>query len=223
MPPRQDSHGCGSHSDSVTRVHLVPPIVDPSPDPIPEVLVPPPVDPIPPPEPIVPVPEVPAPAVPVPPPEASVAPPMTTIRDFVNHFDQKFFPEHIQEQRTLEFETLVQSDMTMVQYEARFVALSSFATYLVDDERRKGRRFVSGLRPALGSRVVGHLLTTFTEVVHRALVYKEDWATSRRSREQSGDRKMKAPSGSSHQHQRRWHRGRTGFRRPAAQPMTSSS
>ncbi|XP_058076354.1 uncharacterized protein LOC131224933 [Magnolia sinica] len=89
-------------------------------------------------------------------------------------FNQKFFSEDIREQRALEFETLVQGDMSMSHYEARFVALSHFSSYLVDDERRKARRFVSSLCPALRSRMVRRLLMTFDEVVHRALVYEED-------------------------------------------------
>ncbi|XP_058080656.1 uncharacterized protein LOC131228815 [Magnolia sinica] len=120
-----------------------------------------------------------------------------TWKDFVDNFNQKFFPEHVWEQRALEFKTLVQGDITMSQYEARFVALSRFATYLVDDERGKACRFVNSLHPALRSRVVGHLLTTFAEVVHRALVYEEDWATYQRSRDQGGDRKRKTHSGDS--------------------------
>ncbi|XP_058076352.1 uncharacterized protein LOC131224931 [Magnolia sinica] len=123
-----------------------------------------------------------------------------TWEEFVVCFDQKFFPKHIREQRALEFETLVQGEMMVSQYEARFIVLSRFASYIIDDEKRKARRFVSGLLPVLRSRGVGHLLTTFDEVVHRALVYEEDWAMSYRSGEQSssGDRKRKAPSGSSH-------------------------
>ncbi|XP_058075810.1 uncharacterized protein LOC131224305 [Magnolia sinica] len=48
---------------------------------------------------------------------------------------------------------------------------------------------------------------TFDQVVHRALVYEEDWALSQRTGDQSssGDQKRRAPSGSSrqHRHQRR--------------------
>ncbi|XP_058111232.1 uncharacterized protein LOC131254259 [Magnolia sinica] len=134
-----------------------------------------------------------------------------TWKDFMDWFNQKFFPEHVQQQRALEFETLVQGDMTVSQYEARFVTLSRFATYLVDDERRKARRFVNGLYPALRSRVVRHLLMTFDQVVQRALVYEDDWATLQRTRDQGGDRKRKAPSGSSRQQQHRQHMACLGF------------
>ncbi|XP_058070924.1 uncharacterized protein LOC131219959 [Magnolia sinica] len=121
-----------------------------------------------------------------------------TWEDFVDRFDRKFFPEHVRQQRALEFEILVQGDMTVSQYEARFVALSRFATYLVDDEGRKARRFENGLRPALRSRVIGHMLPTFEQIVERAQIYESDWASLQRARDQRGDQKRKVPSGSSH-------------------------
>ncbi|XP_058103464.1 uncharacterized protein LOC131247037 [Magnolia sinica] len=100
------------------------------------------------------------------------------LEEFVVRFDQKFFPEHVRDQWAMKFETLVQGDMTVSQYEARFVTLSKFAPYLADNERRRARCFQNGLHPALRSRVVGHYLMTFDQVIHRALVYEEDWAMS---------------------------------------------
>ncbi|XP_058103451.1 uncharacterized protein LOC131247023 [Magnolia sinica] len=128
---------------------------------------------------------------------------MWTLEEFVVCFNKKFFPEHIHEQRALEFETIVQGEMTMSQYEAQHVALYCFTSYLVDNEKRKAYRFVSGLRPILHNRSVGHLLTIFDEVVHQPLVYEEDWALSQRTKEQCStrDQKSKAPSSSSSQHQ----------------------
>ncbi|XP_058075809.1 uncharacterized protein LOC131224304 [Magnolia sinica] len=87
-------------------------------------------------------------------------------------------PESALEQRVIEFEALVQGDMMVSHYKARFVALSRFTPYLVDDEKKRAHRFVSDLHPALRSRVVRHYLMTFNQVIHRALVYEEDWALS---------------------------------------------
>ncbi|XP_058080624.1 uncharacterized protein LOC131228775 [Magnolia sinica] len=88
MPPKRGARGRSSHSAPATGAHPAPPVANPSPDPIPEVLVLPPVDPVPSPEPVVPVPEALAPAVPVPPPEASVVPPMPTIPDGAEQLQQ---------------------------------------------------------------------------------------------------------------------------------------
>ncbi|MGV7989077.1 hypothetical protein PJP10_32415, partial [Mycobacterium kansasii] len=79
----------------------------------------------------------------------------------------------------------------MSQYEARFVALSRFATYLVDDEGRKARRFENVLRPALRSRVIRHILLMFEQIVERALIYETYWAGVQRARDQRGDQKRK--------------------------------
>ncbi|XP_058075802.1 uncharacterized protein LOC131224297 [Magnolia sinica] len=101
----------------------------------------------------------------------------------------------------MEFETLVQGDMSMSQYEARFLALSRFAPFLTDDEKRRACRFYNGLRSTLRSQVVGHCLETFDQVIHRALVY-EDWTMTQRTRDQSFGRqwKRRAPADSSRQH-----------------------
>ncbi|XP_058076569.1 uncharacterized protein LOC131225138 [Magnolia sinica] len=125
-----------------------------------------------------------------------------TWEEFVVRFNQKFFPEHVQIQRAIEFETLVQGNLSVLQYEAHFLALSRFTPHLTSDKKMRVRRFMTGLRPALRSRVVGHCLEMFNQVVHRALVYKEDWAITQRSREQifGGDRKRRAPASSFKQH-----------------------
>ncbi|XP_058111234.1 uncharacterized protein LOC131254261 [Magnolia sinica] len=54
---------------------------------------------------------------------------------------QKFFPEHVRERRAMEFETLVQGDMTVSQYEARFLELSRFVPHLTGDEKMRARYF----------------------------------------------------------------------------------
>ncbi|MGV7343218.1 hypothetical protein PJI17_31460, partial [Mycobacterium kansasii] len=77
---------------------------------------------------------------------------MWTWEDFLDRFNRQYFPDHIRRQRALEFEALLQGDMIVAQYAARFVALSRFAPYLVDDEGRKARRFEDGLRYGLRGR-----------------------------------------------------------------------
>ncbi|XP_058103461.1 uncharacterized protein LOC131247034 [Magnolia sinica] len=122
-----------------------------------------------------------------------------TWEDFMDQFDRKFFPDHVHQQRVLEFETLVQGDMLVSQYDARFIALSRFVTYLVDDEGQKASHFENGLRLVLRSCVVGHMLPMFEEVVQRAQIYEVDWADAQWIHDQRGDRKRKAPYDSSQQ------------------------
>ncbi|XP_058088880.1 uncharacterized protein LOC131235635 [Magnolia sinica] len=108
--------------------------------------------------------------------------------------------------------------MSVTQYGARFVALSRFAPYLVDDEGRKARLFENGLCFGLRSRVVGQMLSTFEQAVQRAQIYEAEWNDSQRVRDHRGDRKRKIPSGSFQQQRRRpqRHRNRPSFRVPAA-------
>ncbi|XP_058076386.1 uncharacterized protein LOC131224967 [Magnolia sinica] len=97
-----------------------------------------------------------------------------TWEDFVDRFEQQYFPDCIRRQRALEFETLVQGDMSVAQYAARFVALSRFAPYLVSDERQKARYFEKCLRYGLRDLVIGHELPTFQAVVRRTQSYESE-------------------------------------------------
>ncbi|XP_058111577.1 pollen-specific leucine-rich repeat extensin-like protein 2 [Magnolia sinica] len=216
MPPRRGARGrgaCGrgARDTRSTRAHPAPAIEDP----IPKVLIQPPIAPVPPVAPVPPpvLPSEPAvlvteslapSAAPVPPPEASAAPVFPTMSVGAEHFQQLMQaitaalqtrqPTAAQEQRAMEFETLVQGDMTVLQYEARFLALSRFAPILISDEMMRARRFQNGLRPALCSRVSS-----------------------------GGDQKRRAPTNSSRQHRQQRRRGKSEFLQPAAQTAASSS
>ncbi|MQL93306.1 hypothetical protein Taro_025946, partial [Colocasia esculenta] len=74
--------------------------------------------------------------------------------EFVRLFRAMFVPEHIQDKMEQEFLTLTQGSMTILEYKARFVELSKYATHIVVDERRKAKKFVMGLKPSLRSMLV---------------------------------------------------------------------
>ncbi|MQL75489.1 hypothetical protein Taro_007867 [Colocasia esculenta] len=74
--------------------------------------------------------------------------------EFVRLFRAKFIPEHIQDRMEQEFLCLTQGSMTVLEYEARFEELSKYAPHVVDDERRKAKKFVMGLKPSLRTRLV---------------------------------------------------------------------
>ncbi|MQM01032.1 hypothetical protein Taro_033780 [Colocasia esculenta] len=73
---------------------------------------------------------------------------------FVRLFRAKFVPEHIQDKMEQEFLSLTQGSMTVLEYEARFSKLSKYAPHIVEDERRKTKKFVMGLKPSLRTRLV---------------------------------------------------------------------
>ncbi|MQL89838.1 hypothetical protein Taro_022428 [Colocasia esculenta] len=73
---------------------------------------------------------------------------------FVRLFQAKFVPENIQDKMEQEFLSLTQGSMTVLEYEARFSELSKYAPHIVEDEHRKTKKFVMGLKPSLQTRLV---------------------------------------------------------------------
>ncbi|MQL88182.1 hypothetical protein Taro_020728 [Colocasia esculenta] len=66
--------------------------------------------------------------------------------------------ERADDRMELEFLTLTQGSMSVLEYEARFVELSKYAPHIVADEWRKVKKFIMGLKPSLRTRLValGH-------------------------------------------------------------------
>ncbi|MQL88669.1 hypothetical protein Taro_021233 [Colocasia esculenta] len=74
--------------------------------------------------------------------------------EFVRLFRAKYIPEHVQDRMELKFLILTQGLMSVLEYEARFVELSKYASHIVADERRKVKKFIMGLKPSLRTRLV---------------------------------------------------------------------
>ncbi|MQL71610.1 hypothetical protein Taro_003946, partial [Colocasia esculenta] len=87
---------------------------------------------------------------------------------FVRLFQAKFVPEHIQDKMEQEFLSLTQGSMTVLEYEARFFELSKYAPHIVEDERRKTKKFVMGLKPSLRTRLVAFDHRTLDEALSTA-------------------------------------------------------
>ena len=76
------------------------------------------------------------------------APPMTWA-SFSSLFMEKYIPGTLRDRRRDEFLSLEQGRMTVTTYEARFRALSRYATQLCFSPQEWIRRFVKGLRSEL--------------------------------------------------------------------------
>ncbi|MQL99511.1 hypothetical protein Taro_032236 [Colocasia esculenta] len=87
---------------------------------------------------------------------------------FVRLFRAKFILEHIQDKMEQEFLSLTQGSMTVLEYEARFSELSKYAPHIVEDERRKTKKFVMGLKPSLRTRLVAFDHRTLDEALSAA-------------------------------------------------------
>ncbi|MQL88504.1 hypothetical protein Taro_021065 [Colocasia esculenta] len=87
---------------------------------------------------------------------------------FVRLFRAKFIPEYIQDKMEQEFLSLTQGSMTVLEYEARFSEHSKYAPHIVEDERRKTKKFVMGLKPSLRTRLVAFDHRTLDEALSAA-------------------------------------------------------
>ncbi|MQL92347.1 hypothetical protein Taro_024974 [Colocasia esculenta] len=87
---------------------------------------------------------------------------------FVRLFRAKFIPEHIQDKMEQEFLSLTQGSMTVLEYEVRFFELSKYAPHIVEDEHRKRKKSVMGLKPSLRTRLVAFDHHTLDEALSAA-------------------------------------------------------
>jgi hypothetical protein len=69
-------------------------------------------------------------------------------------FKVEFFPKAQRQLRALEFQNLVQGDMTVEQYSSRFIELVRFAANLIPDKESKVECFENGLNPRIKERVI---------------------------------------------------------------------
>jgi len=73
---------------------------------------------------------------------------------FKEEYNRHFFPRSQRQLWAIEFQNLVQVDMTVEQYSAIFMELARFAANLILDEETKVERFENGLNPCIRERVI---------------------------------------------------------------------
>ncbi|XP_058202610.1 uncharacterized protein LOC131317047 [Rhododendron vialii] len=93
---------------------------------------------------------------------------------FKKIFLKKYFPEMVKDTLREEFLGLVQGNSTVMEYEARFTALSRFALETISTENLKARRFERGLNPDIRKGVVGHRYKKYSKVFECALALEGD-------------------------------------------------
>ncbi|MBM1124208.1 retrotransposon gag domain-containing protein, partial [Klebsiella pneumoniae] len=89
--------------------------------------------------------------------------------DFKEMFLDEFFPDTLRERKREEFANLTQQNLTVEQYQRRFMSLSRYATDMISSEKRKIRKFETGLRPNIYIPVVSSLHQTYKDCVNIAL------------------------------------------------------
>jgi hypothetical protein len=64
---------------------------------------------------------------------------------FKHEFNRHFFPRVVQEVKAREFLDLIQGEMSVIEYSAKFLQLSHFGLYLIPTEEKKVKKFERGL------------------------------------------------------------------------------
>ncbi|XP_074358662.1 uncharacterized protein LOC141697970 [Apium graveolens] len=91
----------------------------------------------------------------------------------------------------LKFFELKQEGMTVGECEKKFTELARFVGDYVDTDEKRVRRFQQGLKPWLRSRVATFELTTYAEVVQKAMVIEGESDQNLKERNQGGPRSFK--------------------------------
>ncbi|XP_035547396.1 uncharacterized protein LOC118348923 [Juglans regia] len=89
---------------------------------------------------------------------------------FKEEFDNRFSPESMKTQKAQEFATLVQGNLTVEQYAAKFMELGRFAPHLIATEKMQAQKFQAGLNPRIRIYVARFRIHNFQELVNVAAI-----------------------------------------------------
>ena len=93
-----------------------------------------------------------------------------TWRQFKEAFYKKYFPDSVMRQKMGEFVCLEQEEMTVAQYEAKFIELTLFAPQLIATEEEKTLKFQDGLKPYLKNIISILKLGIYSKIMDKALI-----------------------------------------------------
>ncbi|KAJ8619853.1 hypothetical protein MRB53_028382 [Persea americana] len=113
---------------------------------------------------------------------------------FKDTFNKKYIPKHIRAQKAQEFANLIQGNMTVAEYEAKFSELARYAPHLIPDEASKADKFEKGLRPILMKQVAGFELEDYDKLVTKAFKMEATLALT----EQFKDKKHNGNNGNNY-------------------------
>ncbi|GAB2283252.1 hypothetical protein Dimus_039585 [Dionaea muscipula] len=114
--------------------------------------------------------------------------------DFREAFLEKYIPESARDALREEFEHLVQRNMTVDEYAARFTSLLRFAPH-VATETLRCKRFEAGLRPSIREKLASHRYRIFSELLESARAVERTITANQIIRESSRARRMESSEG----------------------------
>ena len=135
----------------------------------------------------------------------------TTWAMFVQEFTQQFIPKVIRENREKEFLNLTQGSRSVGAYEAEFTRLIQYVPYFMDDEERKVRRFIDGLKNELRWLLLGRPIVDYVTATEEAMRIEAGVKELRQSKEQGQTRKSDN-QGFRDNHKRKFYGNNTGNR-----------
>ncbi|XP_074346608.1 uncharacterized protein LOC141685404 [Apium graveolens] len=122
-----------------------------------------------------------------------------TWEKFKEMFLEKYLPSYMQGQLKMRFLNLRQEDMTVAEYEVKFLELVRFAPEYVNIEAKKAKRFQQGLKPWIRSQVALLEIRNYTALVQKAMIVEGEKESTKRENEGNKRKfeKSKSDQGSS--------------------------
>ncbi|XP_024025887.1 uncharacterized protein LOC112092890 [Morus notabilis] len=109
-----------------------------------------------------------------------------TWEQFETLFNEQYFPQSYREEKALEFMSLLQGDMSVREYEAKFNDLSRFAPSLVESEPMRCLKFEKGLKNSVRRSLVALRIRNFRDLVATATRVEHDNLAYHQSKEATG-------------------------------------
>ncbi|MQL91387.1 hypothetical protein Taro_023999 [Colocasia esculenta] len=130
-----------------------------------------------------------------------------TWMEFLDVFNDTFFPIQVQQVKREQFRILQQGNSSVLEYQMRFMALSRYAPYVVSDNNMMVEYFIRGLRVELQDAIVPLMCRTVEEAAQRAATLERSIWTRQAGESGSGSFRLpqqivgaskgKAPAGPS--------------------------
>ncbi|GMH24201.1 hypothetical protein Nepgr_026044 [Nepenthes gracilis] len=121
-------------------------------------------------------------------------------RSVYDRFTNERIPEFLGEPDPLKAETWIQMrikktfvrNRSVAEYDSKFTELSRYASFMVEDEEMKVRRFFHGLRDDIRRHLSTLTLTTYGEVLAKAVIYEKELEKAAMSRQRTFSQVSKA-------------------------------
>ncbi|XP_011624551.1 uncharacterized protein LOC105420905 [Amborella trichopoda] len=99
---------------------------------------------------------------------------VATWENFLEAFNEKYFPDSVREMKEVEFIELQQGRLSVEQYATKFAELSCYAPHIINMEVRKANKFERALKPNIRGKIILANLKTFSPLVDLAMKIERD-------------------------------------------------